>query len=547
MRSFFRQAKMSFLPTLIVLVFTISVLSIVNPAEAQIPNPTVLYSFQQAPTDAIAPWGAIAQGRDGNFYGTGVARAANFNGGVWRITPAGVETLLVSFPSNYISCEGLTLGPDGNFYGDCYQGGAHNSGLVYRVTPAGVLTDLHDFDGSAGDANPCKAPPILGPDGNLYGETNCSNFAGSIYKITTAGVYTNIYTLSGGNTLPQPMAFANDGNLYFPVATAAGFGNVGGVMRVTTKGVATLIAGFVAATGEYPYTGLTLGTDSQLYGATAGGGINGLGVIYKITTAGLMTDLYFMTSADNSIDNYNDLLQATTGNFYGTGEGGGIANQGGIYELTLANAFSSLFFNDPTNLGGYPSAPLMQHTNGFLYGTNSSNGPGGGGDFFSLNIGASPFISLVTPIPGGKETSKIGILGQGFDQTSVVKFGGTTATTVQRSGSTFLLATVPAGALTGKVAVTTGSTTLSTITNFKVKPTMLTFAPPSGPVGTLVTITGTGLLQTTKVTFNNVVATFTVTPDTRVTTTVPTGATTGKIVITTKGGTVASATNFTVN
>jgi uncharacterized protein (TIGR03437 family) len=61
-------------------------------------------------------------------------------------------------------------------------------------------------------------------------------------------------------------------------------------------------------------------------------------------------------------------------------------------------------------------------------------------------------------------------------------------------------------------------------------------------------ITGTGLLQKTKVTFNHVAATtVTINSDTQVTVNVPTGATTGKISITTRGGTATSSTVFTVN
>jgi uncharacterized protein (TIGR03437 family) len=62
-----------------------------------------------------------------------------------------------------------------------------------------------------------------------------------------------------------------------------------------------------------------------------------------------------------------------------------------------------------------------------------------------------------------------------------------------------------------------------------------------------VTITGTGLQQATKVTFDGIAAKFTVTSDAQITATVPTGASTGKIVVTTKGGSATSATVFTVN
>jgi uncharacterized protein (TIGR03437 family) len=59
-------------------------------------------------------------------------------------------------------------------------------------------------------------------------------------------------------------------------------------------------------------------------------------------------------------------------------------------------------------------------------------------------------------------------------------------------------------------------------------------------------ITGTGLTQAAKVTFDNVSATFTVNSDSQITATVPTAAATGKIKVTTKGGSAASSKSFTV-
>jgi hypothetical protein len=108
-----------------------------------------------------------------------------------------------------------------------------------------------------------------------------------------------------------------------------------------------------------------------------------------------------------------------------------------------------------------------------------------------------------------------------------VKFGSTTATTKVLTGSTFILATVPAGALTGSVTVTTGTSTLTSNQTFKVKPTLKTFSPASGLVGTVVTITGAGLKQAPKGTFNGTSASFTVKSDTQITAMVPAGSTTG--------------------
>jgi hypothetical protein len=150
-------------------------------------------------------------------------------------------------------------------------------------------------------------------------------------------------------------------------------------------------------------------------------------------------------------------------------------------------------------------------------------------------------------VRSGAEGAQVGILGQGFSSSSVVKFGGTAATTTARTGATYILATVPTGALTGDITVTTGSTVLSTPAIYKITPTYKSFTPPSGPVGTVVTFNGTGLTQTTKVTIDKISASFTVVSDSEITATVPAGAATGKIVVTTKGGSVTGSTNFTVN
>jgi hypothetical protein len=77
-------------------------------------------------------------------------------------------------------------------------------------------------------------------------------------------------------------------------------------------------------------------------------------------------------------------------------------------------------------------------------------------------------------------------------------------------------------------------------------PTITSFAPASGPVGTSVTINGANFTGATSVTFNGTSASFNVTSSTAIQATVPTGATTGPLGVTTPGGTATSTNNFTV-
>ena len=161
-----------------------------------------------------------------------------------------------------------------------------------------------------------------------------------------------------------------------------------------------------------------------------------------------------------------------------------------------------------------------------------------------------PTISSFSPSSGPVGTS-VTINGTGLSGATAVRFGGVAATSfsVNPSG-TQISTTVPSGAVTGKITVTTPGGTATSATNFTVTttaPTISSFSPKSGPVGTSVRINGSGFAGTTAVRFNGVSASFTVnTQGTRIDTIVPTGATTGKITVTTPGGTATSATNFMV-
>jgi hypothetical protein len=140
------------------------------------------------------------------------------------------------------------------------------------------------------------------------------------------------------------------------------------------------------------------------------------------------------------------------------------------------------------------------------------------------------------------------ILGNKFTGTSEVAFNNTVAA-FSVDSDTQIRATVPAGATTGKISVTTPAGKVFASTNFTVEfpPSISAFTPTSGPSGTQVTITGTSFAGTTAVAFNGAAAAgFTVDSDTQIKAFVPSSATTGKITVTNDAGTATSATNFTV-
>jgi uncharacterized repeat protein (TIGR03803 family) len=134
---------------------------------------SALYNFDETPHGCCSYYsGNLAQGRDGNIYGT-TLNGGNFGyGTVFVITPAGILTTLYSFDiADGLGPQGgLSMGLDGNFYGTTYQGGAGPAGTVFRITPSGGLTVLYSFLNSGDGAYP-RTPPVPAPDGNLYGIT----------------------------------------------------------------------------------------------------------------------------------------------------------------------------------------------------------------------------------------------------------------------------------------------------------------------------------------------------------------------------------------
>lgn len=160
----------------------------------------------------------------------------------------------------------------------------------------------------------------------------------------------------------------------------------------------------------------------------------------------------------------------------------------------------------------------------------------------------APTITGFTPSSGPAGTA-VTITGTALTGATAVSFNGTAATTFTVDSATQITATVPSGATTGKVSVTTPGGSVDSAADFTVlfPPTITGFSPASGLVGASITLTGTNFTGATAVSFNGTAATaFTVDSATQITVTVPSGATSGKISVTTPDGSATSATDFTV-
>jgi len=481
---------------------------------------TSLFSFDG--TDGSDPYLMSFLGLNGNYYGTTNAGGAYGYGAVSSITAQGVETTLYSFCSQANCADGaqpqagLVQGIDGNFYGTTYAGGTYGNGTIFQITPGDTLTTLYSFGSQSNDgANPL-AGLIQAIDGNFYGTASegGAHGGGTVFELSfDNGTWTETvlysfcaqgYPCNDGVSPYAGVVQGTDGNFY---GTTSQFGVYGGgtVFQLIPGGTLNTLYNFCSKGGEnctdgdYPTAALVQAIDGNFYGTTYDGGANGFGTAFQITTGGALTTLYSFcsggggTCSDGAFPSAG-LIQGTDGNFYGTTYygGGTYGDNGTAFELTSGGTLTTLYTfcsqgGAACTDGSEPLGGLFQDTDGTFYGTTSIGGAYNDGTVFSLATGLGPFVE---PQPAaGKVETEVIVRGTNLTGASSVNFNGTKSTFTVVSGSE-ITTTVPAGATTGPVSVVTPSGTLYSNKNFIVNSgATVTFSPASLNFGNQVVYT----------------------------------------------------------
>jgi|SRR5579859_778722 len=509
-----------------------------------------LYNFDcSAAGGGCTPEGALIQGTDSYLYGTTTGGGANGLGTIFKVSTTGSGyTVLWNFDSSTgISTGGLTLSSfDGNLYGTT------GNTLFRFVVSTQSLTVLHVFSSLEGFP---AGPPVEDTNRNLFGVTSPGK--AYVWKVGTS-----TYTLLKGKipvTPAGPLYLASDKNLY-GASLSGGANDAGAVFSITSGGKTSLVYSFTGLDdGQTPNAPLVEGKDGQLYTTAGSGGFFSGGTIVSLTLptptmpSSETTQREFDENGSDPYEPQTGLLAASDGNFYSTTIHGGADNLGTIFQLQPGGSFFEYVdFSGTTGAdpGANPNANLMEHTNGTFYGVTPTGGTNGSGD--------GVLFSFTPPNPSNHVSlccnwwvfldQPVTILGSGFRGAINVMFGGAAAQF--RVGSdTFLTARVPSGAIDAPITVTmaTGGQVLSA-QSVHVLPKITSLDPTGGPVGTVVNIVGGGFAGTTKVTFGGVAASnFTVISPSLIQATVPSGAVTGKVVVTTPNGSATSKQTFTVS
>ena len=345
-------------------------------------------------TNGDLPYAGLTLGLDGNFFGATYQGGASGRGTVFKMTPDGLLTTIYSFSGG--GGDGgfphatLAQGADGNLYGTTHKGGAFDSGTVFKIRTNGTLTTLVSFNNTNGASS--YGALVRAEDGNFYGTTafGGSSGNGTIFRLDPSGQFTNIYSFTGGVGGAQPMAglfAASDGNLYGTTANGGAFG-LGTVFRMLPNGAITNLVHFDGVHGANPQAPLADGPDGNLYGTTQYGGANSQGTIFKISfdsapqivTSPVSQTVFAGANVAMSVAvtgsrllvyqwKVNGTNLAEGGNLSGTTNrallfNGVTTNNAGVYSVLVSNALGWAQSADATlSVTSSPPIILLQPTN----------------------------------------------------------------------------------------------------------------------------------------------------------------------------------------
>ena len=473
------------------------------------------------------------------------------------VSPAQTLTTIRSFDNTDGNTpDGFVQATNGELYGTAYEGGANGDGTIFKITVSGTLTTLLSLDGSDGSF-PFGLPLVQAPSGDFYGTlqaggadlTLCGGYGcGTFFKITPSCTLTTLYSFcsltncTDGSVPLTNLVQATNGDFYGTTssggANCIAAGGCGTVFKITPSGALTTLYSFCSQTnctdGEFPFVGLIQASNGNFYGTALYGGANGYGAVFKLTPSGTLTTLHSFDNTDGSEP--LKLVQATNGDFYGTtAEGGanttlcGGVGCGTLFRITQSGTLITLHSFDGTD-GSWPHTPA-QATDGNFYGTTKY---GGANTNSSCPTGCGTIFKIT---PSGKLTTLYSFCAQSGCTDGIAGGGGP----LQDTNGKFYGSTDGGGT---SDACPVGCGTIYSLA-VGLGPFVET-QTTSGRVGAAVKILGTNLTGATSVTFNDTSAVFKVVSSSLITTTVPSGATTGFVTVTTPKGTLKSNTKFRV-
>ncbi len=467
------------------------------------------------------PSGPLVVDSNGDFFGETIS-SPNGGGPVLFELAAGTSdiTAVANVVNGYgpTGQSGLVEDSSGNLYG--ISSNAGEGSFVFSV-PAGsnTINNLAPCNFSSGATGHIG---LVDSQGNVFGTTNIGGDygCGTIFElqagtntITTLASFNN----NDGDTPDGSLVEDSSGDL-FGTTLFGGMYHSGTVFELAAgSNTPTVLASFDQNNGLEP-TGLVMDSSGNFFGTTQYGGANQCGTVFEVMagTEAITTLASFSDTVNPNYYSLSGLVVDSSGNLFGTTEGGGAYQMGTVYEVVAGSGTITPLVSFNGSDGAYPTGGLVLAGNGNLFGTTNNDGAYGGGTVFEISPTA-PTVS-VSDAGGtynGSTTfpATATITGTNGEPASTLEGVGLTLDYVRLNadGTTIDLGANAPGAagnyqVTGSFAGSTTYLPASATTSFliaKANPTLTTVAGPtvidgSGvPLTDSATLSGAGVLTGT--------------------------------------------------
>lgn len=395
---------------------------------------------------------------------------------------------------------------------------------------------------------------LIAADGTVDTSTSTGDaFSGASIRAVATVDGTSFYSVGGNsgvryqafgtamttqlNTTPTNIRSINvaNGDLYISSASTPYYGlsQVGTGLPTAVGQAATALPGFPGATpGSSP---------NGFYFADLSAAVPGVDVVYVADDRGTGGGIQKWSLVSGS--------WVQNGTIAGTASSAVRGLNGSTSGTTVslaATSSSELFFI--TDNTGYNTAPVLTALPASIAAASTNTAFRG---MAFAPVAPAPAIASFTPGSGPIGTT-VTVTGTNFTGASSVILNGVGVAAFTLVDAATITFTVPAGATSGPIAVTTQGGTATSTSAFTVTvptpaPAIASFTPTTGGPGTTVTVTGTNFTGATAVSIGSLaIANYTVVSATTISFVVPTSANnvSGALTVVTPGGTATSTTNF---
>jgi hypothetical protein len=361
----------------------------------------VLFDFTVG-GDGAYPTSGLVFDTKGNLYGTVFQLTHSKSGWTENVLYSFTNGSDGAYPSG-----ALVFDEAGNLYGTAVSGGStscsNGCGTVFELVPGSggswTFSVIYSFTGGKDGFAPAYGSLILDKAGNLYGTAEMGGKgAGTVFElIHSKGGWKEktLYQFAGGSDAGFPLAGLSwdaAGNLY-GATVRGGAGNAGAVFQlkqIKAGWKEKVIYSFTGGNdGAYPeYGGVTLNAAGDVYGAVAGGGASGQGVVFELepSKSGWKESvLYSFTGGSDGGQPFAGLTFNPAGNLFGA-TAYGANGDGTVFELahTKSGWKESTLHIFAVSDGAFPYGSVVIDGKGRIYGTTFRGGSGSAGVVFEV-------------------------------------------------------------------------------------------------------------------------------------------------------------------